>query len=68
MIRTSLLTDFERDCALKTLPPLGAFITEHIGIDKSFADMSKQHVTEMVSIIISAYQTEISKGSTEVPF
>ena len=68
MIRTSLLTDFERDCALKTLPPLGAFIAEHISIEKSFADMSKQQVIEMVSVIISAYQTEISKGSTEVPF
>jgi transcription elongation factor GreA-like protein len=68
MYKTQLTTDFERDCVLKTLPPLAYFIAEHIGSHKSFATMSKEEVIKIISVIISFYQSELSKGSTDIPF
>jgi transcription elongation factor GreA-like protein len=68
MHKTQLTTDFERDCVLKTLPPLAHFIADHIGAHKSFADMSKEEVSQMISVIVSNYQSEISKGTTDIPF
>ena len=68
MQQTQLTTDFERDCVLKTLPPLARFITDHIGLHKSFSEMHKEEVVQIISVIVSCYQAEISKGTTDVPF
>lgn len=60
-------TDFERAAMTSCLGPLSEFASE-IGLQKPLGEYSKEQILTMIEVIINQYQTEMRKGSPEVPF
>jgi hypothetical protein len=61
------LTDFERAAIQSCLKPLGECVAE-IGMDKPLSAYTKDQVLALIEVVVEAYQTEMRKGSPEVPF
>lgn len=60
-------TDFEKACMQKVLRPLGEIVAE-IGADRAFNNLTRDQVLTLIEVVVTAYTSEMAKGSPEIPF
>ena len=61
------MTDFERAALNACLIPLSECVSQ-IGLEKPLAEYTKEQVLTVIEVVVTAFQSEMRKGSLEVPF
>ena len=60
-------TDLEKAGMEAVLVPLGEYVAE-IGMQRPFAELTKQEVLTLIDVVVTAYQDRLREGSAEAPF
>lgn len=60
-------TDLEKASMEAALAPLGEYVAE-IGMQRPFAELTKQEVLTLIEVVVTAYQERLRAGSAEAPF
>ena len=60
-------TDLEKSGMEAALVPLGEYVAE-IGMQRPFAELTKQEVLTLIEVVVTAYQDRLREGSAEAPF
>jgi predicted metalloendopeptidase len=60
-------TDLEKAGMEAALVPLGEYVAE-IGMQRPFAELTKQEVLTLIEVVVTAYQDRLREGSAEAPF